>query len=516
MKKKCILILTIVVLLSIFLSSAVAEINLSSLTYKELLMLRDQLSKELMTRPEWKEVTVPAGDWIVGKDIPAGVYSIIIPKGGSNNVDRLVTSAAGVYVDGTNGNDNNAGTYSYPVKTIEKALAMSNDIRIFSGTYLLADGVLNASRRDYRISAVHTNKVALKFGHSIAVTKNNSTGFYESGTISFDATTYQNYPLYNDGVPDPATEILAEEIHPAQQGHVYRLESTRYRQYESASDLANVTRGYYYDGTKFVIKSDQTLTELWMPSFSYINLAYSFNEFVGVDVLYSSIQVEKGDLNMTDCRVLFPSSPIPGGVCYYASRLNFLRVEVAGEECSNSENSENTGDGICGLSMHKDYMRNELTATLIDCWLHDSQDDGFSDHGQGSNTVIGGLFEYNRKSGAMPASGVNTLMIGVTARHQRHGLSSVNSMMYGNADDAWMGMWLIDCICENNEYNFSIQNGFSTVVCQNCVSRNASEVGYYKTSGASTSKFVLYNCYSDGDTTIKSDGVSVRNGTLVQ
>ena len=29
-----------------------------------------------MSRPEWKEVTVPAGKWIVGEDIPAGKYAI--------------------------------------------------------------------------------------------------------------------------------------------------------------------------------------------------------------------------------------------------------------------------------------------------------------------------------------------------------------------------------------------------------------------------------------------------------
>lgn len=29
-----------------------------------------------MSRPEWKEVTVPSGNWKVGEDIPAGTYCI--------------------------------------------------------------------------------------------------------------------------------------------------------------------------------------------------------------------------------------------------------------------------------------------------------------------------------------------------------------------------------------------------------------------------------------------------------
>ena len=35
-----------------------------------------------MSRPEWKEVTVPGGEWVVGEDIPAGEYSISPTKMG--------------------------------------------------------------------------------------------------------------------------------------------------------------------------------------------------------------------------------------------------------------------------------------------------------------------------------------------------------------------------------------------------------------------------------------------------
>lgn len=51
-------------------------IDLSSLTYAQLLMLRNRLTEEIISRPEWKEVTIPSGDWVVGVDIPAGYYSI--------------------------------------------------------------------------------------------------------------------------------------------------------------------------------------------------------------------------------------------------------------------------------------------------------------------------------------------------------------------------------------------------------------------------------------------------------
>ena len=50
--------------------------DLSEYSYDDLVLLRDIINEEIMTRPEWKEVTVPAGNWEVPADIPAGVYSI--------------------------------------------------------------------------------------------------------------------------------------------------------------------------------------------------------------------------------------------------------------------------------------------------------------------------------------------------------------------------------------------------------------------------------------------------------
>ena len=50
--------------------------NFSKMSYNELVNIFRSIALEIMSRPEWKEVTVPTGDWIVGIDIPAGYYSI--------------------------------------------------------------------------------------------------------------------------------------------------------------------------------------------------------------------------------------------------------------------------------------------------------------------------------------------------------------------------------------------------------------------------------------------------------
>ena len=73
MKKQMLSVLLTVLLL---LPSVCFAVDLSGMSFDELIDLRSQLEKEILSRPEWKEVTVPAGRWIVGQDIPEGTYCI--------------------------------------------------------------------------------------------------------------------------------------------------------------------------------------------------------------------------------------------------------------------------------------------------------------------------------------------------------------------------------------------------------------------------------------------------------
>lgn len=63
----------------LLLSSAIAEINLSNMSVAQLIALKEQINNELMSRPQIKSVTVPQGLWVVGKDIPAGTYTLKCP-----------------------------------------------------------------------------------------------------------------------------------------------------------------------------------------------------------------------------------------------------------------------------------------------------------------------------------------------------------------------------------------------------------------------------------------------------
>ena len=59
-------------------SVAIAEntIDLSNMSYEELVSLKDQINMAIWNSKEWQEVTVPMGVWVVGEDIPVGHWTI--------------------------------------------------------------------------------------------------------------------------------------------------------------------------------------------------------------------------------------------------------------------------------------------------------------------------------------------------------------------------------------------------------------------------------------------------------
>ena len=85
----------LIVLLLMFSSVAVAE-DLKTMTVDELVALRSAINAELISRGFEKNVTVPAGSYTIGKDIPVGEYTIR-----TNSVVVVLTTqdALGNYCD---------------------------------------------------------------------------------------------------------------------------------------------------------------------------------------------------------------------------------------------------------------------------------------------------------------------------------------------------------------------------------------------------------------------------------
>lgn len=75
------LIALALVILSLIPVAVLADVDLSSMSYDELVSLNSKLFAEIISRPEFKEVTVPTGTYNVGEDIPAGTYSLGLANG---------------------------------------------------------------------------------------------------------------------------------------------------------------------------------------------------------------------------------------------------------------------------------------------------------------------------------------------------------------------------------------------------------------------------------------------------
>lgn len=55
---------------------SLAEVDLSGMSFDELVALREQIDLAIWNCAEWQEVTVPQGLWKVGEDIPEGHWTI--------------------------------------------------------------------------------------------------------------------------------------------------------------------------------------------------------------------------------------------------------------------------------------------------------------------------------------------------------------------------------------------------------------------------------------------------------
>ena len=63
-----------------------ADVDLSGMSFDELVALRDQLNLAIWNSAEWQEVTVPQGVWEIGVDIPAGHWTLKCAGGYSSTI----------------------------------------------------------------------------------------------------------------------------------------------------------------------------------------------------------------------------------------------------------------------------------------------------------------------------------------------------------------------------------------------------------------------------------------------
>ena len=237
-------------------------------------------------------------------------------------------------------------------------------------------------------------------------------------------------------------------------------------------------------------------------------------ELVGITCKFIGINIT--DMiapKLVDCQVMnFYGA---GGIEYSRSLgAELIRCETA------YVFSGSVGDGI---NAHGKTGGSKLakttTAIITDCWSHDNNDDGFSDHECCESVIVGGLFEHNGKAGITPSYGAHCTCNGVISRNNYNGFYYIGEVT--QAEGGKYGQLLcISCLSESNTNGVGNPNAGYLVAGNgnkmdliNCKSVN-NTYGYYPSSG--TSMRVIDCTSADSHIRTGSGTISIINATKVE
>lgn len=452
--------------------------------------------------------------------------------GGRNLLNnwRAATMAMGlpdvVYVDAVNGDDTNPGT--------TEGAALATFAAAFSKTgvdttiILIGDTTerLNIKTKSNQRSVRLIGKRGL-VNRIICGTKIDSgtlvagtTNVYQTPLSSF--STVARFQLFQHEVFDESTLIPDNERHPLQRGKTYRCDSTKITRVGSL-DAVKTSEGYtfFYDTNAQMlyvkIKEGTTLAAnpVYIPGGSGIfgNDGSVAFEMVNIECWYGSILLRSCHGGRAiDCAAKYA---LDDGAWSWDAAIG---VELIRCEAARALSSSTTGNGFNANSTTTDpALAKHTVATMIDCWSHDNNDSGYSDHERCETTIIGGLFEYNVRGGITTAYGGHDTIYNAYCRKQTdNGIALVRS---AKAEEGGRGsqIFAIGCICENNKVNYYVSGdksgtdeNFGKFV--NCVSLNA-HYGYFC---GTNSRIELNNCTDSGSSTAKSGNVIVNNAALVE
>lgn len=439
-----------------------------------------------------------------------------------------VGTTAVVYVDAVNGNDTNPGTTeSGALATFAAAFAktgVDTTIVLIGDTTERLNIKSKSNQRSVRLIGKRgkINRIICGTKIDTGTLVAGTTNVYQTPLSSF--STADRFQLFQHEVFDESTLIPDNERHPLQRGKTYRCDSTKITRVTSL-DAVKTSEGYtfFYDTDAQIlyvkIKEGTTLAAnpVYIPGGSGIsgNDGSVAFEMVNIECWYGSISLRfcHGG-RAIDCAVKYA---LGGGAWSWdaAIGLELIRCEAA-----RAFSGSGTGDGFNAHSTTTDpALAKHTVATMIDCWSHDNNDDGYSDHERCETTIIGGLFEYNVKAGLTPAYGCHdTISNAYCRKNVNNGIALVGG---ASAVEGGRGsqIFVMSCICENNTNNYYVSgtgNGTSdlnTGKFVNCVSLNASAVGYLCGNMA---QIELNNCTDSGSPTAKKGNVIVNNAALVE
>ena len=425
------------------------------------------------------------------------------------------------------GNDSNDGSETKPLATINMALTKGATVVMLSaGTYfqsidlsLSQTGTVDLKKIDGVVRFKPTQE------QKIITSETKESGYNKvySGVLSETITAGNNW-IYQENVADASTLITDGERHPLERGYTNRCASTCIKKCSSANladALAEIDNSdeylWFADGGKLYFSRPSTVTSTHPISISRGEKLFLNNSpknticMNGIRCEFIAINLDKTrNSEIADCSAgyIFGS----GGITYDdATNTKLIRCE-AYRVCNGS-----TGDGInAHVTSGSGLLAKRTTGTLLDCWSHDNRDDGFSDHEWCESTIIGGLFEYNGKSGITPSYGSQCTCYSALSRNNYNGFYYTGA----SADTGIGGQLLcVGCASENNtrgnnqaHAGFLVDSSDGKLILVNChTSGNA--IGYYVATGSTA--YISGCTQADTQATFGKSRMVINNGTLV-
>ena len=435
------------------------------------------------------------------------------------------------YVSPNGSDDNDGRTSTTPMATINKALESGGR------TIMLAGGVY---RQNINLSlAVDSLRLMAQSKYTQPVICAPDSLITESETAVADTTKVYSCPctksfddkniwIFQDGVPDAATEIADADRHPLQRGKQYRCPDTKIVRCSAATTenaIAEIeaASGYkwFIDTTEHVLyfSRPQTVTAS-NPICGSFGSSLFANSKRGLKIEMTGVGVKYQKINLTGL-----ASPILTD-CFVGNVRSEAGIQYDGSagaklyrcEAFRVFYSTTSGDGINAHSETSgDAFAKQTGSFQIDCWSHDNCDDGYSDHERCETTIIGGLYE-NNGAGVTPAQGSHCTCYNVLSRYN----GEADFFYTGNPSSAEGGVGgqiaCYGCVAKgkgvSGSKGYRLNGSAVQGLFVGCVAIDHG-TGFYGESGGGTQVGTLINCSTVNCTTQKSNAFTSVNGTPV-
>lgn len=464
-----------------------------------------------------------------------------------SSLSNLADGTTTYHVDEVNGSDENDGlTAATAFKTLSKAVAMSdkNVSLVLHGD--IHEGITMSGKGRVRIispmvaaktapDSEDANNKYMPKARIICgthITEAEEVSGYSGVLVSAQpkslfidsSSNVKGFWLFQHDVPDAATRIPTNELHPLQHKRTYRLTSSRLEMVGSIQEVSQSEGlSYYYDDDeeKLYFKiADETALADNPVVIREVSNAFDIEcedfEMLGVEVLYSPVVVKAQGARFTECGAMYGANGFRCGDNDYRG-FSYIRCEAAGCMAELGGN----GDGFGSRSG---------STMLVDCWAHDCYDDGYSEHNGAETTIIGGLFEYNGKGGIVPSHNCHATIIHALCRRNTGKGVMPGAGIFHTGDQGNGYVEAYGCVCADNCVNYMVDNAKNRMVLTNCISLRANTdtkgreggepvpcgFGFYAKKNA---YIMLHNCYDLGSVKVKETAnggqIVVENANLV-